>query len=306
MGKHLTIAYLTSRKDPKIEWFLDSLKAQSVLDRNLSIIAIDFHCTGAKPMIHLNGLIPICYTAYPVKPTVWQGEHRLTKDNWFAASNARNTALCLAKDGYLAYVDDLSILCPGWLDRVKVAMQENYIVLGSYEKVRKMEVENGMLKFCEHFPEGKDSRLTHLTDDSPKNVDGGWLYGCSLAGPVESFLSVNGWPEFVDGLSSEDYCMGLALQNAGHRLVFDPNMKTIESEELHFAEPPMKRMDKGVSPRDKSHAALNIAKQSKWFPNYFGPEGIRGLREKVLAGESFPIMKIPEADWYDGQLLSEM
>ncbi len=238
------------------------------------------------------------------KPNVWNGEHRLTSQDWFAASSQRNTALCLCATTHLAYVDDLSILMPDWLACVQEAMTNNYIVLGTYEKRKKMVVENGALLSSE--PGGTDSRMTNIKENVPVNVEGGWLYGCSLAGPVESFLSVNGWPEFVDGLSSEDYCMGLALYNHGHKLMFDPRMKTIESEEDHFIETPMRRCDKGVSPRDKSHAALNIAKQSKFFPNYFGPEGIRGLREKVLNGEPFPIMKVPEHDWFDGQPIKDM
>jgi hypothetical protein len=67
----------------------------------------------------------------------------------------------------------------------------------------------------------------------------------------------------------------------------------------------MKKTDKGVSPNDKSHAALNIANGTKYFENYY-EGGIRKMREEVLSGKPFPIVQIPDRDWYDGQLLSEM
>ncbi len=93
-------------------------------------------------------------------------------------------------------------------------------------------------------------------------------------------------------------------------------MKTLESEELHHVGPSFRKDDwhfvnglpvlGGDGHSDKSHAVLNIAKQSKHWPNYFGEEGIRGLRKRVLAGEPFPVVQVPDRDWYSGLLLSEL
>lgn len=304
----LTICYLTSRKNCCFKWFIDSLKLQTLeVCKSIKIVVVDFHADmgRAEEKSWLNECGDNWVWTAP-KPSVWQGEHRLTKENWFAASNARNCGLCLASDGWIAYVDDLSVLQPGWLKSIEEAMDGNYIVLGAYEKVRNMFVEKGTVVSCTHFPGGQDSRYSRAALGRATNVDGGWLYGCSLAGPVEAFLTVNGWPEMADGLGSEDYGMGICLENAGFTLKYDPRMMTLESEELHFTEPPMKRSDYGVSPNDKSHAALNMFKQSKRFENYFGEGGIRELRNKIITGEPFPVMGIPEHDWFTGKALSEL
>ena len=123
--------------------------------------------------------------------------------------------------------------------------------------------------------------------------------------PVEALLTVNGWPEICDGLGSEDYCLGMALENNGFPLVYDRRMLTLESEEAHFEEPPLRKDDwhfEGGKPvrggnggNDKSHAVLNIALQSKRFENY---NDFRALRAAILNGEDFTVMQIPEHDWY--------
>jgi glycosyltransferase involved in cell wall biosynthesis len=238
------------------------------------------------------------------KPNVWQSKYRLTSQNWFAAANARNTALCHAKNGHIAYCDDLAVLSPTWLESVRDAINGSYIAAGAYKKVRNLKVENGIAVSYDEHPEGRDCRERIVKEDvSP--CDGGWLYGCSCVFPVDDLLQVGGWPEFCDSMGSEDYCLGIALRNAGKHLKYDRRMLTLESEELHFVEPPLKRSDKGVSPNDKSHAALAIAKGTKYFENYY-EGGIRRMREEVLSGKPFPIVQIPDRDWFDGQLLSEM
>lgn len=41
-------------------------------------------------------------------------------------------------------------------------------------------------------------------------------------------------------------------------------------------------------------------------PNYYGEGGLRAVRNRVLNGEPFPIIQVPDADWFDGQLLKEI
>jgi len=303
MNQHLTIAYCSSRKEPKSEWFFDSLEKQIKPEDKIRIVLVGLHLTPIslnKPdwinaeLIHVKP-----------KPNVWQGEHRLTKEDWFAASNARNTALCLAPDGWICFVDDLSVLLPGWLDRVKAAMEGGYIVCGTYRKVNKLVVKNGeLISFADHHA-GNDSRARFATSDLHP-CEGGWLFGCSCAMPVEALLAIGGWPEYVDGMGSEDSICGIALQNAGFKMFYDRKMMTYESEELHHAEPGLRRTDKGKSPDDKSHRALNIVLSGqKYFDNYYAG-GIRAERERVLKGEPFTIRQIPSCDWYDGMPLKDM
>jgi len=299
---HLSICYCTSRKDPKIEWFLDSLRHECRENyEGIKIVVVTLH----QETFWVDGDIPPHFVSLSPKPNVFQGQYRLTKEDWFAAANARNTALCLAPDGYIAFVDDLSVLLPGWLDRVKAAMEGGYIVCGSYQKVKDLVVENGEIKSFTNYPQGHDSRARFATSDLHP-CTGGWLFGCSCAMPVEALLTIGGWTEIADGLGSEDYLTGLTLQNAGFKFFYDRKMMTYESEELHHAEPCLGRTDKGKSPDDKSHRALNIVLSGqKFFDNYYAG-GIRAERERVLRGEPFIVRNNPQHDWYDGQPISEM
>lgn len=318
MQQHLTIAYMTSRREPRIRWFLDSLHSQLESNRDIPqphIVLVDFHYQVPPRWPFAMGYCGRLSTLSP-KPSVWQGDNRLTKQHWFAAANARNTALCLSEDGWLAYVDDLSVLMPGWLQSVREAMAGNYIACGAYRKVKGLVVENGIVKSFTLFHQGEDNRLKHVTQDVTQ-CGGNWLYGCSLVAPVEALLSVNGWPEdLCDGHGFEDVCMGIVLKNAGYDIRYDRRMMTYESEEDHHKEPAFIRKDfhfengvaveGGNGKTDKSHGALNIALASTHFPNSFGEGGIRALRQKILAGESFPIPTSPQNEWYTSKLLSEL
>lgn len=315
----LTIAYITFRKDPKIEWFFDSLKRE--LKGNYDDLKIVVVSPFAEQLNETcdhteSELCWVTYFKIP-KPNVWQGEHRLTREDWFAAANARNTALCLAPDGYIAYVDDLSVLMPGWLAAVREAMAGGYVVCGAYKKVRQLQVEDGVVKGYEEFLAGRDGRWD-LAQGQPAPAEKGWLFGCSCAMPVTALLAINGWPEIADGISMEDCCCGITLANAGHQLMYDRRMLTLESEEHHHIEPAPRREDwhhengktfpGGNGSDDCSHALLNLALGSKRFEYDVGGglADIAELRETILDGGEFPVRKSPEHHWYTKQLLSEL
>lgn len=303
----LTIAYVTARKEPQFQWFLDSLNKQMQevdFGKDFQLLIIDFHARDRAI-----GVIPdtgIKVRWEKPKPTVWQGKHRLTSVDYFAMANARNTALCMAPDGWIVYVDDLSVLMPGWLDAIIKAMkQKDTITLGAYRKVFDLKVEQGSVVSYRANQMGLDMR-NRKEKTAPIVCRGEWHYGCSLIAPTEAYLSINGWDENCDGMGYEDVVTGALLENAGWKFVYDPNMMTYESEELHVDNFSMKRTDKGISPKDKSHAILYSTRMRKWSPNYFGEGGIRGLRQKILAGEMFSPIGCPAHDWFDGQPLKEM
>ncbi len=304
MTDHLTIAYLTSRKDCRIEWFFESLAQELDGDyRNVRLVFVDFQWKGRTL-----GNFPCPTVHVQPKPTVWQGQFRLTSQDYFAAANARNTALCLAPDGWIAYVDDLSVLMPGWLTCVRQAMHESYIVFGAYKKVLGLQMSNGVMSYRE-TPSGIDSRWGSGRDH-PVPAAGSWLFGCSLAGPVEAFLQVNGWDEDADccGMGGEDYLCGMALERAGYKFKYDRRMLTLESEELHHAEPPLIRLIEKVDGKpDASQVLLKMAIKGRCpAPNYFPPGGIRAERERVLRGGAFTPARCPEHSWYSGKPLKEL
>lgn len=316
----VTFAYMTSRKDCRFEWWADSLKRElggSFGDHQ--IIVVDF---WSQPMVKdgwkLSDVVartryfmqhcdaPNLLVTAP-KPNVWQGQYRLPKDNWFAACNARNTAFILCQNDYIVFSDDLSVILPGWWKTILEDTRPNTIVCGAYQKVNKLVVENGNVVSFEDSPHGHDNRERHLEGRPPGPFEcgGNWMFGCSFAMPIEAALAVNGYDENCGSLSFEDVIFGVRLMNAGYQFVYDPRMKTLESEELHAQGPVMKRTDKGQSPKDKSHAILSMAMHSKWAPNYFGEGGLRAVRERVLDGADLPMQQVPQHDWWDGQPVAE-
>ena len=295
MKEYLTIAYITFRRNPRFHWFTESL-AREMNGRNtgVRIVVVDYYANERSEKVSQFHVAP--------KPCVWQGPHRLTSRDYFAAANARNTALCLAPDGWIAYVDDLSVLMPGWLNAVSDAMESGYIAQGAYKKVKDLSVRDGKMSYTPFTP-GVDTRWWKGSDVCAVPSAPDWLYGCSAAMPVEALLSVNGWEEACDSLGSEDYITGFNLSKKGYEFRYDRRMLTLESEEGHHEEPSLPRFDKGQSPNDKSHKILELAREGKLSNEHVN---IREMRHAALKGEPFPIPTKPTHDWYDNQPLSEL
>lgn len=296
----LSIIYQTAREEPKIEWFLDSLKRELGDFKNLKLIIVDFY-RNQRPLPVTD--LPWETVWIEPMPNHYQGPHRLTKEDWFAAANSRNSGLCHASDGHVVFVDDLSVLLPGWFKAVQDMMKARYIACGAYHKVKELVVENGNVVSYKNG--GLDHRYKYGSDSGPVDCRGDWLYGCSCGGPTDVFLSVGGFPSYLaDAISSEDYCLGIVLTNNGHQLKYDRRMMTFESEELHSVGKVMIRRDKGTSPNDKSHSLLDRVRRLKHFENYY-EGGIHQLRLDALAGKPFPPCRMPVTDWYDGQRIAD-
>lgn len=302
MPKSLTIAYITARKEPEFHWFFQSLINQK-RGRQHNLIIVDFYC----PKFERNG--PIIHTE--PKPTVWQGKSRKTKADWWAASNARNTAICLCETDWIAMLDDRCVLMPNWLDAVERAMAGNYAVCGPYEKRHNMTVENGVIKNGGIIT-GEDSRLKYVKDyytdpkhhmTNPYPAHPGWWFGCSTATPLEWALNVNGYPEDADGMGSEDYLFGHLLHNNGYPMKYDTEMMIVEDRTPERLGTEMKRTDKGVSPNDKSHAILKRYESQRQSQH---PFNLRTIHNAVLNCQPFPEPTWPVTDWYDGQPVCEM
>jgi hypothetical protein len=179
----------------------------------------------------------------PPKDGLYQGPHRQTAGEYFSAANARNTALAVARGAYIVFVDDLSVLMPGWYARAACAAAEGYVVAGAYQKHTCMVVEDGVLTSSQSDPAGIDSRWSHGSDEAAVPASGGWLYGCSFGAPVETLLAVNGLDELCDAIGGEDYQLGLRLERAGASIRYDRRMWTMESEDLHDQPFAMKRIN---------------------------------------------------------------
>ena len=313
----LTIAYITARHEPRFDWFFQSLMLQKgVNDIVTKIIVVDQQIwnlgearrTKAFESTFLPGKLNASLSFTKPKPTVWSGPYRLTNKDFFDQSNARNTAICLCKSDWIAFVDDLSVLSPTWLEAVRDAMKGGYVVCGAYQKVNKLVVENGRIVSFEDIPQGHDFRWRKGKDGTPTWYPGNHFLGCSNAAPIQAFLDINGYPEHLTaGMGYEDCVTGSMMARNGYRFRYERRMLTIEAADLHFQPPVLLRFDPGVSPYDKSHKMMEIARTQKRFENFFGHgfKDIASLRSHILGGGKFPIRRQPTHEWFSGMPLAE-
>jgi hypothetical protein len=305
----LTIAYVTSRADPKFEWFAASLKRELSANADMKladirVVIVDFWAMerafefDGLPVGFFNSFIHVT-----PKPTPWQGFFKQTKENYFAQSNARNTAICFAPDGYIAFVDDLSVLEQGWLKSVREAQTGEYIACGAYRKVFKLNFSGtGSASYVDN-PAGHDPRWRSGSDYGTVPCNGNWMFGCSVAAPVQAFVEINGYPEACDGMGYEDCITGQVLQRRGYKFRYDRRMMTLESEEDHHVGKPMRREDPGQSPNDKSHAMLERYKYAQSFDN---PFNLADMRRSILCGGEFPVPADGAVEWFTGKKLTEL
>lgn len=286
----LTIIYITGRKEAQLGWMIADLRQQLQGSNDvIHLVVVDAFARspgllGIEPGVFADVVVS------PPKPNVWQGTHRVTKADWWANSNARNTGIALCKTDYAAFLDDRCHLGPRWLEAVRQAEKtRESVVAGAYEKH-----ENGKII--------TDHRLLKCPEGQI-NCGGSWLFGCTFALPLEWCLEANGFEEGCDGLSGEDYIFGFMLENNGHRIDFVPSMfVSLERSSAHANT--YVRVDKGVSPNDKSHAALARFRDKKRAE--FTPD-LRALREHLARGGAFsiPDPSGDHRDWYDGTLIRD-
>lgn len=305
MIKSLTICYVTARKEPKLEWFFDSLHRETGGDySNTKVIIVNSFCDDKYHVrLRMHDGLHIDFLHTPPKPTIWQGKHRITKQDWWAKCNALNTGIALCDTEWIAFCDDRCVLAHGWLQCIQDAMIHEYAVCGSYEKRANMKVHNGEITDAGELL-GQDIRtqrgFPHRTSD--------W-YGGSGALPLEWCLMVNGFAEDIcDGLGFEDIQFGVTLRNNLLPIYYDSRMRLIEDRTPGESyEGALKRASK-PSPTDnkydaKDYRILSIMGDSRVSQNSYN---LRELRDKVLRGEPWPVPTASHTDWFDGQRIEEM
>jgi hypothetical protein len=252
-----TICYVTARRNPRFEWFCLGLRDQ-VKDHHgpIHLIVLDYFSQFDNRFNYFNEIAGQAKLLPRIKsltvsaplPTVYQGKHRKTKRNYWAASTMRNTGFVLCETKQIAFIDDLSYPCEGWLDNLWYAVEKELICFGAYIKVSGFGVSDAgvpthtrdeALKDPSSHIDGRyrqfSDRIRNAKDNGGIRPCGGeWLFGCSFTMPLEAALKINGFDEGANGLSFEDSTAGLRLANAGYELNYCPNMLSIENDELHF------------------------------------------------------------------------
>ncbi len=306
---NLTIAYLTSRKEPRIEWFFDSLANQIESDDKITIIVVDYFHDQEGRVGDVASKFAKAFVAWSdvrlqhvnPKNSQWQGKFQITKEPWWDKSAYHNAAIILCESPHIAFVDDRSVLGRDWVKSVHRAIVGEFAVCGSYEKHSGLIVENGVVKGSQEVL-GVDTRSPGLRPfDS-------W-YGGSCALPLEWCLKVNGYDEPLCGSAgTEDSMFGVTLRNSGFPIFYDSEMRLIEDRTPSEIDGALKRADKNphLGRKAKSWSIVRAFHGRTTSTNEYD---IRNMRDRVLLNgeklEDIPPI-IQERDWYDMQPTREM
>lgn len=272
----ISICYVTHRRAPQWQWFVDSLYNQTTPEQraHLQLVFVDGHLWRTRDdcffwakdqkeisfthhvyidigrKIELSRIVSdrFAYLHVPPKPCAWNGPFRQTQRDWFCAGNTRNTGFIVAEHPYVVFVDDLSVLGPQWFNQVLHAAQDQYVVCGAYKKVKQLKVTDGRIESYEEFPAGVDSRWPRGSDGGIVDWHGSAMFGCSFGLPLEAALEVDGNDAACNGAGAEDYDFGIRLERAGWAFKYNRNMLTLESEELHHDGSKLPQGRKLVSP----------------------------------------------------------
>lgn len=320
----VSIVYPTARHEPGFDWFADGLARQLGEGDDVEVIVVDAHASRRRSKRFSDAVarrFPV--RCVPPKPTPYQGRWRRTSRDLFAAASARNTGLVYARHPYVAFVDDCAVPGPRWWQAVRRGAVHGEVLAGAYEKRYGMRVREGRLLASRREGRARDSRWLLGDDRRPVPIGGGGLYGSSFAAPRELLLGVNGLDELCDAVGGEDYQLGLRLEFAGARILYDRGMLMIESEELGRAGPSFGRPGRtlpeaeyaerlelyGVrrrstsGPCDDSHMVLDIALGLRTWATHGNYYWLADLEPATLEST---VRWFPSTYWFDDCPMAEL
>jgi GT2 family glycosyltransferase len=322
-GAGISIVYVTHRSAPHFEWFADSLARQADGD-DFEVLFVDgLHSPERSARLVEIVRDRFAFRHLPPKPTPYNGPYRLTHNEYFAVASARNGGVVYATRPYVVFVDDASVLMPGWWQEVRTAAREGLVVAGAYQKHWEMVVENGVLLGSRVDPSGIDSRWSQGEEAGLVRIGGGQLYGCSFGAPRTLLRDVDGLDELCDVVGGEDYHLGIRLEWTGAPIYYSRRMLTIESEELHHEGPMLLRRDWTCAPESymRTLGRFGVARRSvegRCDASHMILDILYGLRSTRAVANYYSLAALtptnlldtidcfPSDFWFDGRPLAEM
>ena len=172
------IVYATHRPEPHFDWFADGLATQLDAADTVEVVVVDGLWSEERQagfQESARGRFPLLYTG--AKPTPWNGEYRLTCNEYAAPASARNTGVVHTTAPYLVFQDDRSVMFPGWLAEAVEAARHGYVVAGACHDHWDMLVEEGFLVTSRSTPLDADPRWKNGHDARAVAIGGGSLTG---------------------------------------------------------------------------------------------------------------------------------
>lgn len=239
----ISFVYISCRKDPKFEWFVDSLynhiQTAKYDPRKIQIVFVDFELQYDPERFDLyykkciQGRFDVNYKHVAPMPSAWQGKHKISSVDCFSAALARNTGVCYCKHDYVVFVDDLSVLDnkPRTFTNIFKYAKQKLTICFSYKKVWNLKVESGkIISKEERPPHGIDSRWNLFKEGQPRLMGGGQFYGFAAL-PIDVLLQINGYDEICNDVSGEDYHFGIRLSKLNIPIYYSKDVTFYESVE---------------------------------------------------------------------------
>jgi len=328
----ISFVYVTCRKYPKLEWFVDSLYNQiSEIKfdiKKVQIVIVDYELQYDENNIRKDMVNKIInnrfdYIHVSSKPSNIQGKYKLTKINYHACSIPRNTGICYVKYDYIVFIDDLSTLGEGLFKEIVKSATSKIVVGFGYKKVHNLSVIDGKIISKTEHEGGIDSRLK--LGKLFRKISGSQLYGYS-ASPLSVILKVNGYDEFCNTMGGEDYHYGMRIDKLNIPIYYNANAVFYESEQISNEENVFIRRDPlltkeaymslmtkyNVSKRydingryDLSHFVLDsLTRDKSWTEG--NDYNLAELRKKIQNGGDFNNVFDPDAKTIEGLFIKDI